>query len=883
MQEEQITTEKLLLEIARLRQEVQDLKQDKADLEILLENTIEHSDTVEAQLQNQAEEAVRDSEKKLAQFLEAVPVGVFVVDASGKPYYANRTAQQLLGKGIAPEANLQQLAEVYQVYLAGTNQLYPTAQLPIVQALKGESRIVDNLEIQSGDRISLEVRATPIFNEKGEIIYAIAAFQDITQRKQAEKALQQQQQQYRDIFEATTDGLIINTLEGKIAEANPAACAMHGYSHEEFIGLNPTNFIHPDYHFLFDQFIEQTYYQKSPFAGQAVDICKDGTAIDVEVRGTAFTYKGQPHILAIVRDISQRKQAETQLRLAQERDRLLGEIALRIRQSLDLEQILNRTVIEVRQFLSADRVCICYIDPNWHTKVVAESVAPDYLSVLGITISNQIFSREMLTSFQPGVQAIEDLSQAAIPPVSAEILQQYQVKACLGVPIILDQQLSPRENNYDDRGFWLLVAHQCSGTRKWQSLEIDLLQQLGTQVAIAIQQAKLYHQLAALNANNEASLRESEEQLRTLINATPDVICFKDGAGRWLESNQANLVFLDLKGVNFKGKTDAQLAQFSNFYKEALLGCSQTDEQAWQHGSTYRVEEIVPRPDGTISIYDIIKVPLFHPDGRRKGLVVLGRDISDRKRVEEALQNSVAQYRDLVQTANCIILRWDTNGNIRFMSDYGQRLFGFTESEIINRNVVGTIVSETETSGRDLQALMVDICQQPEKYLFNENENTCKNGDRVWIAWANKPILDQQGNLVEILSVGTDATDRKRAELALQQSELKFRSIVENANDIIFVHTLEGIFNYISPNATYILGYSVCEVEQSIVSLLHPDDINIYLASTQKAAQRREKHSGAQIRLKHKDESWRWFSCNISPVQDQSGSLAILKVVVWQF
>lgn len=180
MQQEQLLRKQLLVEIQRLRQEVQDLKRDKADLEILLETTIEHSDTVEAQLQNQAEEAVRESEKRLAQFLEAVPVGVFVADASGKPYYANRAAQQLLGKGVAPEASVQQLAEVYQVYIAGKNQLYPNARLPIVQALRGKSEIVDDMEIRQGNRtISLEARATPIFNEKSEIIYAIAAFQDI--------------------------------------------------------------------------------------------------------------------------------------------------------------------------------------------------------------------------------------------------------------------------------------------------------------------------------------------------------------------------------------------------------------------------------------------------------------------------------------------------------------------------------------------------------------------------------------------------------------------------------------------------------------------------------------------------------------------------------
>ncbi len=135
----------------------------------------------------QVEEVLRESETRLAQFLEAVPIGIFVTDAQGKPYYANQTAQQILGKGIITQSDSTQLTKAYQVYLSGTEQLYPTEQQPIVQALKGESTTVDNLTIHQGDKfIPLEISATPVFNDKGEIVYAIAAFQDITQRQQAE-------------------------------------------------------------------------------------------------------------------------------------------------------------------------------------------------------------------------------------------------------------------------------------------------------------------------------------------------------------------------------------------------------------------------------------------------------------------------------------------------------------------------------------------------------------------------------------------------------------------------------------------------------------------------------------------------------------------------
>lgn len=164
-----------------------ELQREKTDLEILLETTTAHFDTVEADLQDQAEEAARESERKLAQFLEAVSVGVAVIDATGKPYFANQRAQEILGKGVEPEAKPEQLAEVYQNYIAGTNQLYPTEKLPIVRALKGERASTDDIEIHQGDKvIPIEAWATPIYDESGNISYALVAFQDITERKQAE-------------------------------------------------------------------------------------------------------------------------------------------------------------------------------------------------------------------------------------------------------------------------------------------------------------------------------------------------------------------------------------------------------------------------------------------------------------------------------------------------------------------------------------------------------------------------------------------------------------------------------------------------------------------------------------------------------------------------
>ncbi len=146
-------------------------------------------------------------------------------------------------------------------------------------------------------------------------------------------------------------------------------------------------------------------------------------------------------------------------------------------------------------------------------------------------------------------------------------------------------------------------------------------------------------------------------------------------------------------------------------------------------------------------------------------------EIVNRKKVAEALIKSEEKYRELVQNANNIILRWDTAGRITFFNEYAQTFFGYKEEEIVGRHVVGTIVPENESTGRDLRPLMDDICSHPQKYAYNINENICKDGSRVWVAWTNKILKDASGNLVGALSIGTDITKHRETEEKLLERE----------------------------------------------------------------------------------------------------------------
>ncbi|NET27544.1 AAA family ATPase [Okeania sp. SIO1I7] len=130
---------------------------------------------------------VRENESRLAQFLDAMPVGVAIIDASGHPYYFNQVAKELLGKGVVSDITSEQIASTYQLYQTSTGQEYQSHELPITRALQGESMMTEDVEVRQGNKvIPLENFSTPVYDEQGKIIYAIGSFIDITERKKAE-------------------------------------------------------------------------------------------------------------------------------------------------------------------------------------------------------------------------------------------------------------------------------------------------------------------------------------------------------------------------------------------------------------------------------------------------------------------------------------------------------------------------------------------------------------------------------------------------------------------------------------------------------------------------------------------------------------------------
>lgn len=318
----------------------------------------------------------------------------------------------------------------------------------------------------------------------------------------------------------------------------------------------------------------------------------------------------------------------------------------------------------------------------------------------------------------------------------------------------------------------------------------------------------------------QEALRESVEKFRALTESSPAMVFFHQG-GKHLYVNPAAEVITGYSSDELLGMDFWMLA--APEYRDEVKARGLARLRGEKSDSGYPVRIVTKQ--GLEKWLEVWTALMEYLDG--PAVMVTALDVTERKRAERALKSSEEKYRELVENANSIIIRWDTQGKLTFFNEYAEKLFDYTEDEVLGRNVVGTIVPPSGSTGCDLAALMVDIERYPERYELNVNENMRKNGERVWIAWTNKAILDKQGNLVEILSVGNDITERKLAEKAL----IRERFILTKSQEIAHVGNwsldlLSGEFKGSIENYR-IYGYEPGEVKPTlewILSRVHPED-----------------------------------------------------------
>lgn len=293
---------------------------------------------------------------------------------------------------------------------------------------------------------------------------------------------------------------------------------------------------------------------------------------------------------------------------------------------------------------------------------------------------------------------------------------------------------------------------KCKGDRT-QLVDTTTIKRPNNQIMIVVKNSAL--QTAEETAKNEKLLSDM------MFQSMPGVFYLFNQQGHFLRWNN------NFRTVSGYSSDEIASMHPTSFFPEEEKGIiSEKITEAFSKGETYT--------EATLLTKSGQKVPYFFT-GRRlifdghPCVVGMGVDMTERKKAESKLGLVQQNYRELVESANSIILRWDSNGIITFLNAYGLSFFGYRTEEIVGQHVIGTIVPYSDSAGRNLSDLMQQICLDTKSFEQNVNENMLKNGRRVWISWTNKVVLDEKGDLIEILSIGNDITQRLQAENEIKQ------------------------------------------------------------------------------------------------------------------
>lgn len=711
----------------------------------------------------QAEAALKQSEELLRTVVETLPVGIWFTDRQGKILLVNPAGEQIWG-GLR-YLNAERYAE-YKGWWADTGKPLSVDEWAGGRAIiKGETSINDVIDIQcfDGKRKTILNSAVPLRNAQQEVTGAIIVNQDITELRQVQEALRESNRRIVNILESITDAFFALDRQWHFTYINRQAEQLLQKNRQELLGKNIWDVFSEAVGSIF---LEQ--YQQAVSTGIAVSF--EGFYQPLNTWFEVHAYPGEDGLAVYFQDVSERKQAQ---------------------------EALLESAHQLRAVFEGALDAMIVVDDTGHFVVVNPAAGV----IFGLSPA-ELINRHIM-DFVP--EAGLDFEQAwqifrSKGRITGEFRLQRPDKTLVEIEYSAVANFLPNRH--------LSVMRDITNRKRTEQELKQYREQLELLVeARTGELTKANEQLQqeiCSRSRVEAAHRQSEEQLRTLINAMPDIVCFKDGQGRWLEANDAILQLFELEGLNYLGQTDSDLANLSGFYRDAFLGCERTDEAAWNNGKLSRAEEVIPQPNGAIKIYDVIKVPLFDDCHNRKGLVLLGRDITERKRAEGEL----VRLASIVESSDDAIVSKTLDGIVVSWNAGAEKIYGYSTEEMKGRSM--NILAPPDHPF-EMRRILERI-EQGGRLEHYETMRMRKDGQPIHVSMTISPIVDAVGRIIGVSTIARDITDRKRIEAALERLRHQNELILNSAGEGICGLDARGRTTFVNPAASRMVGYELKEL-----------------------------------------------------------------------
>jgi PAS domain S-box-containing protein len=554
-----------------------------------------------------------------------------------------------------------------------------------------------------------------------------------TNHKRSKKRLQECEEKFRNLVEKANDGIaIIQDMMFKYV--NPYLAEMVGYSVDELLQKPFTDCIYPDeLPKVIDRHKRRLAGEDVPSIYESAAMTKDGRKILVEFNVRQSLHRGKSTIFVIIRDITERRKAEKIQRYVYR----ISEAAYSAENLQEFYQAIHKIIAELMP--AKDNFYIALLDERsgmlhfpYFVDEEEENPGPQPLG--------QGLTEYVLRTGQ---------SLLASPQVFADLEQKGEVISIgppsidwLGVPLKIGGRVIGV----------LTVQSYIEGVRYTEE-EKNILTFIAEQVAMAIERKRATY-----------ALSQSEKQIRALVEAIPDSIYFKDTEGRNMVVNKAYERLVGKERKDMIGKTDTEILP-----PTLAEECHKSDQKVLQTGKTYQGDECLLHQNGEMTFFETTKSPILDENGDIMGLVGVSRDITERKRTEEALEESEERYRDLVEKAGIAILIDDREGNFKYMNERYAELFGYSEEELESQSIHSVVHPDDLDMVLRYHNKRIQGKKAPTRYEF---KGVKKDSTPIYLEVDAKAIMKGK-RIVGTRSYIWDITARKMAEERLKASLLE--------------------------------------------------------------------------------------------------------------
>ena len=810
----------------------------------------------------QTERALRESQARYARATAAGKVGVWEVDVQRGVYHSDPNLKGLLGYA---DADLSSNPFDWLELVVPDDQEVAAQEWHRVATGQTDTYHCElRMRHKTGSVLWTQVRGHARKDEHGRLVSLLGSTVDISERKLAEEGLRESEERYRLIFEAIPDPLLVVGFDEVVRDANPAACRTYGYQREHLIGTPVIRLMHADARPQWTQAL-QRLSGGHPCSMVSMDIRRDGTPFPVEVHVSPFRYRGEAVMLNSIRDITERRVAESALRESEqnlrksERDLRLVLDSLPVgvwltdpRGHVVLSNPLARRIWcgsaqavsegeDQRQWERWTRQCQPHREAleqalrtgaaslqdtmaiqclDGTVKRVRHTVVPargENGTIMGAIVVNEDMTERTLLEEQAQLfRTLMDHSSDAVfmfEPESGRVLDVnasachhlgYRREELLGLGAMDIEEVLPDKQAWDD----LVTGLRQAGSRTltgWHRRKDGAI--FPVEVNAGFVRLSRGDFIVAVSRDisdrerAEEQLRQSEERFRTLIEYSSDIITVVNPDATIRYESPAFYRLFGYREEEVLGRNAFEMVHPDDL--ERTMGIFR--ERLHTPGLADPVVFGFRKADGGYLTLEVVGNNLLH-EPNIQGIVVNCREVTERIRAQEALQASEAKLRTLADHAPVAIFMSDSSGQCVYVNQRWCDMTGYEARDAYGSGWLRMLPPDEQAR---LTSRWLADGSSAGPPIQQEYRYITKHGVVRWAEGSIVPLYNSQNVVTGFISTSTDITERRRAEEELRQSHAFIRHVIDTDPNLIFAKDREGRFTLVNKAVADFYGTTV--------------------------------------------------------------------------